>query len=178
MFRFTLICLLIAMPLAAQSGEHEKNINIGIGTYGLIITNDSQSFDDDRLSGFSISGLYAVSDIFALRAAYYALDHEDFTNIDDNGFDFVGYFGTGLLTSGFKLYGGGGYFTETWDVSGTGQSFNGFQLSGGIGYNWKNVALDLVLAVRDKSDYENVLVGTGVKVEVAGSGSLIISARF
>lgn len=178
MFRFSLILLLSMLPLAVQSGEHEKNINIGIGTYALVIVNDSPTFDDDRLSGFSISGLYAISDMFALRAAYYALDHDDFSNIDDTGFDFVGYFGTGLLTEGFKIYGGGGLFTETWETSGADQSFNGLQLSGGIGYNWKSVALDFVLSFREKSDYEDILAGTGVSIDAAASGSLIISARF
>jgi hypothetical protein len=51
-------------------------------------------------------------------------------------------------------------------------------LSGGIGYNWQNVALDFVLAFREKSDYEDMLVGTGVNVDAAASGSLILSARF
>ena len=178
MFRYALMILLSVMPMYAQSAGYEKNINVGIGTYALVIVNDSDTFDDDRFSGFSVSGLYAVSDMFALRAAYYALDHDDFSNIDNTGFDFVGYVGAGLLSEGFKIYGGGGIFTEKWEVAGIDESFNGLQLSGGIGYNWQNVALDFVLAFREKSDYEDMLVGTGVNVDAAASGSLILSARF
>jgi hypothetical protein len=178
MSRFALLILLIAVPLAAQAEDLNKKFNIGLGTYALIITNDSSFFDDDRLTGFSVSGQYAISDMFALRAAYYALDHDDFSNIDDTGFDFVGYVGAGLMSEGFKIYGGGGIFTESWDTSTGDKSFNGLQLSGGIGYNWKNVGLDFVLALRQKDDYEDVLAGSGVSINGAASGSLILSARF
>jgi hypothetical protein len=178
MNRFALLIFLIALPLAAQSEDLNKKFNIGLGTYALVITNDSDFFDDDRLTGFSVSGLYAVSDMFALRAAYYALEHDDFSSIDDTGFDFVGYIGAGLMSEGFKIYGGGGIYTENWDTPTGDESFNGLQLSGGIGYNWKSVALDFVLSLRQKDDYEDVLAGSGVNIEGAASGSLILSARF
>ncbi len=178
MFRLSLILVLIAIPLAAQSAGPPKKFSVGIGTYGLVIVNNSNVFDDDRLSGFGISGQYAVSDMFALRATYFVLDHDDFSNIDDTGFDFVAYFGTGLMTEGFKIYGGGGVFTESWETAGADQSFNGLQLSGGLGYNWESVALDFVLSLRDKSDYQDILVGSGVSVDGAASGSLSLSARF
>lgn len=178
MFRVALLLLLAVSSLSAQADDLNKKFNIGLGTYALVITNDSAFFDDDRLTGFSLSGLYAVSDMFALRAAYYALEHDDFSSIDDTGFDFVGYIGAGLMSEGFKIYGGGGIYTENWDTPTGDESFNGLQLSGGIGYNWKNVALDFVLSLRQKDDYEDVLVGSGVNIDGAASGSLILSARF
>lgn len=178
MFRFLLVLLLTALPLCATWAETPKKFNVGIGTYALVVVNDSSVFDDDRLSGFAITGLYALSDMFALRANYFVLDHDDFSNIDDTGFDFVGYVGTGLMTEGFKIYGGGGIFTESWDTAGADQSFNGLQLSGGLGYNWEHIALDFVISFRDKSDYQDILAGTGVNVDGAASGSLSLSARF
>jgi hypothetical protein len=116
--------------------------------------------------------------MFALRAAYYALDHRDFTNINANGFDAVAYFGTGMVTRGFKVYGGGGYYGENWEASGASESFNGLQLNGGLGYNWENAGLDFMLALRQTSDYEDVLVGSGVAIDVAASATVIVSARF
>jgi hypothetical protein len=178
MLRFAVLFSIALLSVSVQADDLNRKFNVGLGTYALVITNDSDFFDDDRLTGFSISGLYAVSDMFALRAAYYALEHDDFSNIDDTGFDFVGYIGAGLMSEGFKIYGGGGIYTESWDTPTGDESFNGLQLSGGIGYNWKNVALDFVLSLRQKDDYEDVLAGSGVSIEGAASGSLILSARF
>jgi hypothetical protein len=170
--------VLLMLPLAVLSGEQQKKINIGVGTYGLVIANNSSVLDDDQLTGYTLSGQYAFTDMFALRAAYYALDHRDFTNIDANGFDVVGYVGGGLISTGFKVYGGGGYFSEYWETSANSEWFNGLQLSGGLGYNWQNAGLDFVLALRQTSDYEDVLAGTGTGIDAAVSATLIVSARF
>ena len=176
--RFILPFILLALPLAAQSDLLPKKITIGVGAYALLIANDSTALDDDQLSGFTASGQYAFSDMFALRAAYYALDHSDFTNVNANGFDLVGYVGTGMMTKGFKIYGGGGYYSESWETSGTSQSFTGLQLNGGLGYNWENAGLDFMLALRQTSDYEDVLVGSGIEIDVAASATVIVAARF
>jgi hypothetical protein len=174
---FLVSFVLLMLPVSA-SGEQQKKINIGVGTYGLVIVNDSSVLDDDQLSGYTISGQYAFSDRFALRAAWYALDHRDFTNIDAQGFDLVAYIGSGLMSSGFKIYGGGGYYSENWETSGNSESFKGLQLGGGLGYNWQNAGLDLVLALRQTSDYEEVLATTGTAIDAAASAMLIVSARF
>ena len=174
---FLVSFVLLMLPVSA-SGEQQKKINIGVGTYGLVIVNDSSVLDDDQLSGYTMSGQYAFSDRFALRAAWYALDHQDFTNIDAQGFDLVAYIGGGLISSGFKIYGGGGYFSENWETSGNNESFKGLQLSGGLGYNWQNAGLDFVFALRQTSDYEDVLATTGTAIDAAASATLIVSARF
>ncbi len=178
MIRLYLIILLLAASSSGYAAGLQKQFSIGIGTYALVVANDSPFFDDDRLSGFSLSGQYAISDMFALRAAYYALEHDDFSSIDATGFDFVGYVGAGLMSEGFKIYGGGGMFTETWEVGPVDKTFNGLQLSGGVGYSWNPVALDFVIAVRQKSDYEDLVAGTGARIDAAASASLILSARF
>lgn len=178
MLRLFAPLVFLMLPLAAFSGEQQKKINIGVGTYGLIIVNDSTVLDDDQLTGYTMSGQYAFSDMFAVRAAWYALDHLDFNNIDVQGFDLVAYIGGGMISTGFKVYGGGGYYSENWETSGNSESFKGLQLSGGLGYNWQNAGLDFVLALRQTSDYEDVLTGTGTAVDVAASATLIVSARF
>lgn len=175
---FLLPFVLLMLPLAALSGEQQKKINIGVGTYGLVIVNDSSVVGDDQLSGYTMSGQYAFSDMFALRVAWYALDHRDFTNIDNQGFDVVAYVGGGMVSTGFKVYGGGGYFSESWEISGSSESLNGLQLSGGLGYNWQNAGVDLIFAIRQTSDYQDVLAGTGTDIDVASSATLVVSARF
>jgi hypothetical protein len=178
MLRLFVPFVFLMLPLAAVSGEQQKKINIGVGTYGLVVVNDSSVLDDDQLSGYTMSGQYAFSELFALRAAWYALDHQDFTNIDVQGFDLVAYIGAGMISTGFKVYGGGGYYSESWEISGNSELINGLQLSGGLGYNWQNAGLDFVFALRQTSDYEDVLAGTGIAVDAAASATLIVSARF
>ena len=177
MLGFLVPFVLLMLPLSA-SGEQQKKINIGVGTYGLVVVNDSSVLDDDQLSGYTMSGQYGFSDMFALRAAWYALDHRDFTNIDVQGFDLVAYIGGGMISTGFKIYGGGGYYSENWEISGNSESFKGLQLSGGLGYNWQNAGLDFVLALRQTSDYENALATTATAIDAAASATLIVSARF
>jgi hypothetical protein len=178
MLRFILPIVLLVLPVAAQSDQSQKKINVGVGAYALVVANDSTALEDDQLSGYSISGQYAFSDIFAFRAAYYVLDHSDFRNVDADGYDAVLYIGSGLMTAGLKIYGGGGYYNESWETSGASESFSGLQLNGGLGYNWRNAGLDFILALRQTSDYEDVLVGSGISIDVAASASVIVSARF
>jgi hypothetical protein len=168
----------LMLPLAALSGEQQKKINIGVGTYGLVIVNDSTVLDDDQLTGYTISGQYGFSDMFALRAAWYALDHRDFTNIDVQGFDLVAYIGAGMISTGFKVYGGGGYYSESLEIANNSESLSGLQLSGGLGYNWQNAGLDFVFALRQTSDYEDALAVSGTGIDAAASATLIVSARF
>lgn len=172
--------LLACTSFKAQAEMYdEKPFNIGIGTYALTVAYDNLFLDDD-FSGFGISAQYAFNDNFAVRGEYYSTDHDDLQGIDNTGVDIVGYFGTGLASHGFKAYIGGGLFSETWDFSGFEEDFDGLQLNGGIGYNWDILALDLVLGIRDASDYEDaVLRFTGFNVDASAvSASLILSGRF
>ena len=176
---FFITCLIITQNLIAE--ELEKKFTIGAGTYALNISYDNSLVgSDDKLNGFGLSASYAFTDNFAIRSEYYSLEHDDFSSLDATGIDLVAYIGTHLATRGFKAYIGGGIFSETWEIAGFKKDFNGVQLNGGIGYNWDVIALDLVLGIRDPSDYENfILRATGINTNaVAVSGSLILSARF
>ena len=179
--QFALISIVSLMSLNVYAEDQEKKFNIGIGTYALVIAYDnSLAGNDDELGGFGLSALYAFTDQFAIRGEYYSLEHDDLSSLDVTGIDLVAYFGTGLATHGFKMYIGGGLFSETWELSGHEEDFSGIQLNGGIGYNWDVVALDFVLGIRDPSDYEEfILRVSSISTDaVAVSGSLLLSARF
>ena len=178
---FIVVLTAALLPFNVQAEELEKKFNIGIGTYALKIAyDDTYIGNDDDLSGFGLSALYAFTDQVAIRGEYYSLDHDDASNIDATGIDLVGYFGTGLATQGFKAYIGGGIFSETWESPVRTEDFGGLQLNGGIGYNWDVLALDFVLGIRNASDYEDFIQRvSGISVNAAAvSGSLILSARF
>lgn len=165
---------------ATFAGDAEKPFSIGIGTYSSIIAYDNSLYEDDELSGFSLSFAYAVSDMLAFRGTYFSLEHNDFSDIESTGYDLLAHLGTGLATHGFKAYIGGGLFSDKWESGAFSKTFNGLQLSGGIGYNWDSVSLDFILGIRDASDYEafiNENLPTDVSA-VAASGSLLLSYRF
>ena len=167
--------LLISTSLHAQDGV-PKHWQVGLGIYNFTVSYDNTS--DDDFSGGAISASYAATDNFAFRGTIFSLEHDDFSYIDSSGYDLVVYGGTGLLTQGFKIYGGGGLFKDTVDFSGFEESFSGLQLSGGLGYNWDAVAIDFVIGIRDVSDYEEVLNTTGAIVDTAVSSNLSVSFRF
>ena len=162
---------------ANNSTAVEKPLSVGIGTYASILDFDDSFISDLEFSGIAITVGYAFSDQFMLRGTYFSLEEDDFSEIESSGIDLLAYLGTGLTGHGFKAYIGGGVFKDEIEISGLGsESFSGLQLSGGIGYNWDAVSLDLVLAIRDPSDYEDDLNGS---VDItAVSSSLLLSARF
>jgi hypothetical protein len=170
-----IITLLISTSLHSQEGV-PKHWQVGFGLYRSAVAYNNVS--DDEFSGGAVSASYAVNDNVAFRGTLFSLEHDDFSEIDSSGYDLVIYGGTGLLTNGFKIYGGGGLFKETWEVSGLEESFNGFQLNGGLGYNWDVVAIDLVIGIRSVSDYDDLANQFGSSVDAAVSSNLSIALRF
>ncbi len=177
-----LISISSLFSLSVQAEEQqEKKFSIGLGTYALKLAYSDASIGDDDFSGFAISAAYAFNDNVAIKGAYYSLEHDEVSELEAKGLDLVVVAGTGLATQGFKIYGGGGFFNETWTLSGFSEdeNFSGFQLAGGLGYNWDVVSVDLSVAIRSASDYADFverLGGTGSITAVAGA--LTVSARF
>lgn len=167
--------LLISTSLHAQEGE-PKHWQIGFGIYNSVISYDITT--NDEFSGGAISATYAVSDNLAFRGTIFSLEHDDFSEIDSSGYDLVIYGGTGLLTQGFKIYGGGGLYKDTWEVTGFEESFSGLQLNGGLGYNWDAVAIDLVIGIRNVDDYDDFANTVGLTADAAVSSNLSVSFRF
>jgi hypothetical protein len=163
-----------------QKNTSLKQFTIGAGTYATTINIDSR-YGDESLdsSGLNISGSYAFSDNFSIRAGYYSLENDDFSDIESSGIDLVAYYGTGLATQGFKAYIGGGFFTDTWEAENESEDFSGLQLNGGFGYNWEVVVIDLIVGLRAADDYADVIEDAGGEGEVTAlSVSLLLSARF
>lgn len=172
-----LILSLTVLSPIAQAGDGEKHLSVGFGTYALaIVYDDNSSLADDTYSGTAISVFYAPTDQFAFRGSFYSTEHDDFSFLENDGYDLAIYLGTGLATQGFKAYIGGGIFNETQEAPGSppfNEDFSGLQFSGGVGYNWDVIGLDFVLSIRDSSDYEDISGGEAA----AASGSLILSIR-
>jgi hypothetical protein len=167
--------LLISTSLHAQEGV-PKHWQIGLGIYSSTISYNNTS--DDEFSGGAISATYAASDNIAFRGTIFSLEHDDLSELDSSGYDLVIYGGTGLLTQGFKIYGGGGLFKDTMELSGFKENFNGLQLSGGLGYNWDAVAIDFVIGIRQVDDYDDLVNNIGLTAEAAVSSNLSVSFRF
>lgn len=163
-----------------SAGEvHAQNPNeVFIGTYGVTIAYDRYSVDDEAY-GLQLGYSRDINQNFGFRGSFYSLEHDDVAGLDVTGLDLalVG----GMLGDGFNLFGGAGLFSETWEnASGAEEDFSGLQLVGGIGYSWEQVGLDLVVGIRDSSDYEsyvNSVHGTNVNT-TATSSSLNIGYRF
>lgn len=176
---FIAVLAIILLPFNTQADEQEKKFTLGAGTYDLRIAYDNSSLVDGYFSGVGVSASYAFTNKYAIRGEYYRLEHDDDSGLDVDGFDLVGYYGTGLITKGIKAYVGGGIFTEMHDSSNLTENFKGLQLNGGIGYNWDAVSLEFVLGIRDVSEYKDYIEDTGgISTKArAVSGSIIFSAR-
>jgi len=164
-------------PVAQQ----EKKFSIGLGTYSLILDHDSSGTKDDKFYGAALNAGYAFTDNFAIKGAYYYMEHDDFSDLEVEGIDLAVVAGTGLATEGFKIYGGVGLFSEKWKVKGLSgnEKFSGAQLVGGLGYNWEVVSLDFSVGIRDSSDYEDFAKKLGSNSDItAVSAALTLSARF
>jgi len=183
-YLITLICVISLMSLSVRAEEQvqEKKFSIGLGTYALILAySDPAMGSDDEFSGLALNAAYAFNDNVAVKGAYYSLEHDDFSELEATGLDFSVVAGTGLATQGFKIYGGGGLFKETWEVSGFSgdEDFSGLQLVGGLGYNWDVIAIDLSVALRNTDDYVDLLASIGGTGDVtAVAGAFTVSARF
>jgi len=154
--------------------------SIGIGSYALSITNNHPYYENDNLGGFAFFGTSAFTHNIALRYGFFFLKHNDYSEIDNNGFEMQVLFGNNFDLVGFKIYGGIGFFSETWEYYYVSQDFSGFQLSGGLGYNWKRIALEYWFSIRQADDYEAFIEDTvGESMEMAAvSGCLLLSFRF
>lgn len=132
-----------------------KPFSVGLGVYSSTIAFDEPLAVDHDLSGLALSFAYAFSDQFALRASLFSLEHDDFSDTDSRGYDVLAHLGTGLASTGFKAYIGGGFFRDEWDFGSSSETFDGLQLNGGIGYSWSAVSLDFDIGIRDQEDYED-----------------------
>jgi len=169
----SLITFLLPFNLYADV-EAEKKINIGFGTYALTVAYTDFFLNDETLIGTAFSASYAISNNTAFRGTIFSLTHDDFSEVDASGTDIMALFGTGFTTQGFKGYLGAGIYNESWKGPGGSISFNGIQLNGGIGYNWEVIALDLLIGIREQSDYDSQAnADTAVF-----SSSFSLSARF
>lgn len=158
---------------------HAQNRNeVFFGTYALSVDYDN-NFARDDFAGFHIGYSRDFTDHFGFRGSAYFMEHDDVSGLDVSGVDLamVG----GLLGDGFNVFGGGGLFTEEWDLSrGGSEDFSGIQLVLGIGYNWDRVGLDFTIAGRSTSDYEDFIQSrTGANVDAtAGTANLNVGFRF
>jgi len=181
LFRYFLLIVLL-MPLVAYSDTEPKSFNLGIGIYSLQVyeklSGETYSNDSDRLNGAALSVAYMLTNKVAFRGTYYSLNRGNFPDTDASGFDALAYYGNGMAMRGFKWYIGGGYFSEEWNIMTESNSFSGLQLSGGFGYNWERYSFDMLLHMRDASDYDKHLSEPGTEISTAGVLSMMISARF
>lgn len=159
----------------AEGKQDNKHWQVGVGTYAVLI--EADDYGDDDFTGFNLSTTYAINDNFAIRAQYYSTEHDDVSDLDLSGFDFVAYYGTGLMSQGFKAYIGGGFYSESMERDSFDEDFSGAQLNGGIGYNWDQVSLELSAGIRSTGDYEDLIDDSGTDV-VAVSSALTLSYRF
>lgn len=171
-----LATLLIACQVNANDFSPENHWSVGIGAYAFSIANDDDSNDSLDFSGLNLAAGYAVNNHFQVRATYFSLENDDLSALESAGFDLMAYGGVGFSQSGFRGYGGAGFFSDKWSVSGETESFSGIQLGGGLGYNWGPAALDFVLTLRQADKYEDFIFESGTYI--AMSGNLTISYLF
>ncbi len=168
--------LLSASTLSWQASASEKHWSVGLGSYAFVLANDNAGYNDDlEFSGVNLSLGYAVNNHFQIRANYFLLDDDKYRYVplESKGYDVIAYGGTGFSKKGFRGYGGGGFYNDSWNNS---RSFSGLQLGGGLGYNWGPVALDFVIMLRDDQEYEGIL--SREESSLAMSGNLTVSYLF
>ena len=168
--------LLVGSQVNAYEGDSENHFSIGVGSYAFSFTNDDDSSADIDFSGYNIAAGYAVNNYFQVRVTYFVLENDDFSAFESNGFDLMAYGGVGLSKKGFRGYGGGGFFSDKWDVFEGNETFSGVQFGGGLGYNWGPAALDFVINLRQVDKYEDYVSTSGTYVAV--SGNLTVSYLF
>jgi len=169
----------------AMADESGPKFKLGVGTYGLIIADDSSqvNYKDAEFYGGALVGTVCFTKHVALRGAFYSAENDDNSSWDVSGGDLQLLLGTNFY-QGFNVFGGIGAFSETWEYDGgsiggvsfkADKDFSGAQASFGIGYSWSKVALDYVVNVRDTSDYEDF---TKVDHDYAVSGGITLSYIF
>jgi len=167
---------LLFSNIVSANGDKQtiKQWNVGFGSYAITV--DHEEKGDDDFSGLTTSTTFAFSDNMSIRGQYYALELDNSSDVDVSGFDVSIFYGSGLVSEGFKAYIGIGLYSETHDSKNIDDDFGGVSLNGGIGYNWKSVYLDLSLGIRSTGDYEDLYDdGTGI---TAVSCSLVFGFRY
>lgn len=175
-----------------QPSDQMNHWAIGVGSYAFVITNDNEDnyyygdYDngDYDFSGFNVNASYAFNNHFQIRGTYFSLEDNDVNSRKSKGYDIMAYGGVGFAKSGFRGYGGAGYYSDKWSYEGdyysaryySDESFSGFQFGGGLGYNWGPVALDFVITLREADAYESEFTRTGTYI--AMSGNLSVSYLF
>lgn len=159
-----------------HTAEQPRHWSIGIGSYAFSVANDSSDGSDMDFSGFNITAGYAINNHFQVRGTYFTLDNDENSAVESSGFEMMAYGGVGFAESGFRGYGGVGFFSDEWSFSSESESMSGIQFGGGLGYNWGPVALDFVLTLRQADEYEDFMYETGTYV--AMSGNLSVSYLF
>lgn len=179
------------LTFAHEHPQHSEQMNhwaIGVGSYAFVVASDEDdNYDDENtFGGFNINASYAFNNHFQIKGTYFSLEDEDDIR-KSTGYDIMAYGGVGFAKSGFKGYGGVGYYSDEWSYEGdlysTNQwgyyeeynydkSFSGVQFGGGLGYNWGPVALDFVLTLRRAKPYESELTRPGTYIAMSGNLSL------
>ncbi len=180
--KFTLITsvilssLLIFTSIAEANDEIQKTkqLSVGFGSYALVI--DQDNFGKDEFLGHSLSMTYAFSDSMSMNIQSYTLEHDDYSYIEISGFDMSVYYGTGLISKGFKAYIGVGLYNETREFENIDEDFSGVQLSGGFGYSWNKISLGLLIGVRSTEDYKDLTNDVGEIIAI--SSSMVLEYRF
>ena len=176
-FVYLLMIALTIKPVLLQA-DSDKHFNLGAGKYKMVLSNNT-SFDDE-FTGYALTAQYAYTDNLAARIILYSTEEESYMQFDNDGMEILALFGSGLYTEGFKIYIGAGYFSEDWQLTTLNASHNGLMLSGGIGYNWKIISVDLILGIREVSDYQDLAdqVNPYLEIDKTTSTSILLSARF
>lgn len=167
---------LLFSTLSYANTDDSNHWSVGAGRYAFTLASDNDRVKDDTSSGFNLTASYAFNNHFQVRATYFSLEHDDYSDIESTGYDFMAYGGVGFIRKGFRSYGGAGFFSDERKDSFFSESFSGFQAGGGIGYNWGQVALDFVLKLREADEYEDLFYRSGSYVAL--SGSLSVSYLF
>lgn len=144
-----LLTLTLSVTVSAQQFRENQ---IYTGSKSLTVSYDNAWMGNDELSGYQIGYSRVFQRHFEFRGSYYRLEPDSYSDVTVRGFD-LGVV-AGNVGPGFKSYAGAGLFSETWDNSFS-HDFSGLQLILGIGYNWREMGLDLTIAFRDASDYED-----------------------
>jgi hypothetical protein len=154
--------------------QKAKQLSVGVGTYALVIDHDNSG--EDEFLGHSLSVTYAFSDNMSMNIQTYALEHDDHSNVEIEGFDMSVFYGTGLVSKGFKSYIGIGLYSETLQFENTEKDLSGVQLSGGVGYSWNKISFGFLIGIRSTEDYED-LANDGSDI-TAISSSLVLEYKF
>lgn len=151
----------------AQDREHWNGL--GLGLYRVAVQQDG--IDDINLKGFSLNYSLSFTNWMAVKVEGYKLSDDD---LDVTGGEASMLFGWGLRKPSFRIYGKVGYFSEQWDIKSNEERFGGLQLGIGIGATFKWADVNLWVAGRDSSDYEE----KGGLDTTAGSAGLGVAFRF